>query len=117
MVDPDIFNDVPIFALLDAEERLVLAQQVGVRNFDEGEIIFETGEPSGHAYLIQKGKVNVSITDIAHEVVVVDVVEVKLVGLRPRSRCCRRVGGRDCRGYGLRYRQPSNVGARFVGRH
>jgi len=76
MVDPDIFNDVPIFALLDAEERLVLAQQVGVKNFDKDEVIFETGEPSGHAYLIQKGKVNVSITDIADVVVLVDVVEV-----------------------------------------
>lgn len=76
MVDPDIFNDVPIFALLDAEERQVLAQQVGVKDFVRGTVIFKTGEPGGHAYLIQKGKVNVCITDIAGEDVLVDVVEV-----------------------------------------
>jgi CRP/FNR family transcriptional regulator, cyclic AMP receptor protein len=75
-VDPDIFNDVPIFALLDAEERQVLAQQVAVKNFVRGTVIFKTGEPGGHAYLIQKGKVNVCITDIAGEDVLVDVVEV-----------------------------------------
>lgn len=75
MIDPDIFNDVPLFALLDAEERLVLAQQVSVRNFEKGEIIFKTGEPGAHAYLVQKGRVNVSITDIADEVLTVDEVE------------------------------------------
>jgi CRP/FNR family transcriptional regulator, cyclic AMP receptor protein len=75
-IDPDIFNDVPIFALLDAEERQVLAQQVAVKNFVRGTVIFKTGEPGGHAYLIQKGKVNVCITDIAGEDVLVDVVEV-----------------------------------------
>jgi CRP/FNR family cyclic AMP-dependent transcriptional regulator len=76
MIDPDIFNDVPIFALLDADERLVLAQQVGIKNFEKGEKIFKTGDPGGHAYLIQQGKVDVCITDIANEIMTVDVVEV-----------------------------------------
>lgn len=76
MVDPDIFNDVPIFALLDDEERLVLAQQVGVKNFEKAETIFKAGEQGGYAYLIQKGKASLSITDIAGQVVQVDVVEV-----------------------------------------
>ncbi len=76
MVDPDIFNDVPIFALLDSEERLVLAQQVSVKNFEKDEVIFRAGERGKFAYLIQKGKVDVKITDIADEVVTVDVVEV-----------------------------------------
>jgi uncharacterized membrane protein len=75
MVNPDIFNDVPIFALLDADERRVLAQQVSARNFAKGETIFAAGEPGGHAYLVQYGRVNVSITDIANESVIVDVVE------------------------------------------
>ncbi|MEZ4669925.1 MAG: DUF1003 domain-containing protein [Anaerolineae bacterium] len=76
MVDPDIFNDVPIFALLDADERLILAQQVEVKNFDKDQMIYKVGEPSPHAYLVQKGKVNVTITDIAGDDVLVDVVEV-----------------------------------------
>lgn len=75
MVDPDIFNDVPMFALLDADERQVLAQQVSARNFDQGQTIFKAGDPGGLAYIVQKGKVNISITDIAHENVVIDVVD------------------------------------------
>jgi CRP/FNR family transcriptional regulator, cyclic AMP receptor protein len=75
MVNPDIFNDVPIFALLDADERQVLAQQVSAINFAKGETIFKAGEPGSHAYLVQYGKVNVSITDLANEDIIVDVAE------------------------------------------
>ena len=76
MVDPNIFNDVPIFALLDSEERLVLAQQVGVKNFEKGETIYKVGDPGEHAYLIQQGKVDVMMIDIANEELKVDMVEV-----------------------------------------
>jgi len=41
MVNPDIFNDVPLFALLDADERQVLAQQVSARHFGQGETNFK----------------------------------------------------------------------------
>jgi len=75
MVNPDIFNDVPIFALLDADERQVLAQQVSARNFAKGETVFKAGEPGSHAYLVQYGKVNVSITDLANEEIIVDLAE------------------------------------------
>ena len=75
MLNPDIFNDVPIFALLDADEREVLAQQVSARNFAKGEIIFKAGEPGSHAYLVQYGKVNVSMRDLADEEIIVDVAE------------------------------------------
>ena len=75
MVDPDIFNDVPIFSLLDAEERKVLAQQVSAHNFVAGQTIFSAGDPGTYAYLVQQGKVHVSITDLADETIIVDVCE------------------------------------------
>ena len=75
MVDPDIFNDVPIFSLLDADERRVLAQQVSARNFAAGQTIFTAGDPGTYAYLVQQGRVNVSITDLADETIIVDVCE------------------------------------------
>jgi uncharacterized membrane protein len=75
MVDPDVFNEVPLFALLDAEEREVLAQQVSKRNVSPGEALFKAGEPGTHAYLLQFGRVNVSIEDVAGDTVVVDVVD------------------------------------------
>jgi len=82
MVDPDIFNEVPLFSLLDADERQVLAQQVSAKNFTKGETIFKAGDPGSHAYLVQYGKVNVSITDIADEVIIVDIADAGgLVGM------------------------------------
>ncbi len=75
MVNPDVFNAVPLFALLDADERQVLAHNVSARTFATGDTIFRAGEPGGDAYLVQYGRVHVSITDLAQDLVVVDVVE------------------------------------------
>jgi CRP/FNR family transcriptional regulator, cyclic AMP receptor protein len=74
MVDADVFNEVPLFALLDGEERQVLAREVEQRRFAAGETIFKTGDPGGHAYLVHRGKVHVTLTDLAEELVLVDVV-------------------------------------------
>jgi CRP/FNR family cyclic AMP-dependent transcriptional regulator len=75
MVNPDIFNEVPLFSLLDAEERQVLAQLVSAKTFAKGQIIFQAGDPGNYAYLVQHGLAHVSITDILNEQVIVDVVE------------------------------------------
>jgi uncharacterized membrane protein len=61
--------------LLDAEERQVLAGQVSVKNFAEGETVFKSGDGGGYAYIVQYGRVNISITDIADETIIVDVVD------------------------------------------
>jgi CRP/FNR family cyclic AMP-dependent transcriptional regulator len=74
MVDVEVFDEVPLFALLDAEEREVLAQQVETRRFAAGETVFKTGEPGERAYLVHRGNVHVTLTDLAGELVLVDVV-------------------------------------------
>ncbi len=82
MTDPDLFNEVPIFSLLDADERQVLAKQVSLRNFKKGEVIFKAGNPGGYAYLIQKGEARVTITDPSNEEIVVDIAgEGGLIGM------------------------------------
>jgi uncharacterized membrane protein len=75
MIDPDVFNDVPIFALLDQEEREVLAQQVSTRTITPGEYLYKSGDTGQHAYLVQYGRVKVTMKDIAGDVVEVDSVE------------------------------------------
>ena len=75
MINPDIFNDVPMFALLDAEEREVLAQQVSTRNIAHGECLFTVGDTGKYAYIVQYGQVALSLTDIAGDVIQVDSVE------------------------------------------
>lgn len=82
MVDIEIFNDVPIFQLLDNDERKVLAEQVSQKQFKKGQVIFNAGDPGGLAYLIQKGMVNVSIKDAGNETIVLDVAtDGGLVGM------------------------------------
>ncbi len=73
MVNPEIFNDVPIFELLDDEERKVLAQQVSVKTFKKGQTLFKEGDPGGLAYIVQKGMVQVTIRDANNERVVLDM--------------------------------------------
>lgn len=75
MINPDDFNDVAIFQLLDAEERQVLAKQVSIRKFKKGEVVFKAGNPGGLAYVVQKGVVHVSIQDANNDSIVVDIVE------------------------------------------
>ncbi len=75
MVNPDLFNEVPIFQLLDNEERKVLAEQVSIQKFKKGQVVFKAGDPGGLAYVVQKGVVHVSIQDANNDVVVVDIVE------------------------------------------
>lgn len=75
MVDIDVFDEVPIFQLLDADERKVLAEQVSQKQFKKGQVIFKAGEPGGLAYVIQKGTVHVSIKDVNNETVVVDIAD------------------------------------------
>jgi CRP/FNR family transcriptional regulator, cyclic AMP receptor protein len=82
MIDIEIFEDVPLFSMLDTDERTVLAQQVSIRTFAKGEVIFKAGDPGGYAYLIQRGLVHVTITDLVNDVIVVDVADQDgLVGM------------------------------------
>lgn len=82
MVDIEVFDDVPIFQLLDNDERKVLAEQVSQRQFKKGHVIFKAGDPGGLAYVIQKGTVQVSIKDANKDTIVVDMADDgRLVGM------------------------------------
>ncbi len=71
--DPEIFSDVPLFALLDPDERLILSQQVEVRNFGAAETIYKMGDASQRAYVVQHGVVRVTMVDGDGNEVQVDV--------------------------------------------
>ena len=75
MVNPDLFNEVPLFQLLDAEERRVLAEQVSMLKFKKGEVVYRAGDPGGLAYLVQKGVVHVTIRDANDENIIVDIAD------------------------------------------
>jgi CRP/FNR family cyclic AMP-dependent transcriptional regulator len=62
-VDADMLADVPLFALLDDEERRTLAQILDTRRVVRGEVIFASGDPGDALCLVLAGKVELSIED------------------------------------------------------
>ena len=76
MINPDVFNEVPLFQLLDTDEKRVLAEQVSMRTFKEGQVVYQAGDTGGLAYLIQKGIVHVTIEDANSEKIIVDIAGV-----------------------------------------
>jgi len=70
--DPAIFEEIPIFSLLDADERAVLAEQVELRRFGARQRIYRTGDPGAKAYVVTRGKVRVVVIDEDNQEVVLD---------------------------------------------
>jgi CRP/FNR family cyclic AMP-dependent transcriptional regulator len=65
-------KNVPLFALLDDDERAVLAGQVEVRTFAVRQRIYKIGDASGQAFVLVSGSVRVSTVDEDSQEVVVD---------------------------------------------
>ncbi len=61
-----------MFALLDDDERAVLASQVEVKTFAVRQRIYKIGEPSGEAFVLVSGRVRVTTVDEDQQEVVVD---------------------------------------------
>ena len=57
----DMLAYVPLFALLDDEERAALADVLEVARFPKGQAIFRPGDVGGALYLVNAGLVRVSI--------------------------------------------------------
>jgi CRP/FNR family transcriptional regulator, cyclic AMP receptor protein len=70
--NPEVFKNVPLFALLDDEERAVLAGQVELRHFAPRKRIYKMGDAGGRAYVVVSGKVRITIVDEDQQEVVVD---------------------------------------------
>jgi uncharacterized membrane protein len=70
--DQEILRDVPLFALLDDDERAVLASQVDVTRFAPRQRIYKIGDPGGRAYVMVSGSVRISTIDEDQQEVVVD---------------------------------------------
>jgi CRP/FNR family transcriptional regulator, cyclic AMP receptor protein len=70
--DPNVFAEVPIFSLLDADERAILADHVELRRFVARQRIYKMGDPGSRAYIVLTGRVEVSMVDEEHRPVVVD---------------------------------------------
>jgi len=58
-----LLAEVPLFQLLDADERAALAQLMEQANFPSGYRIFQEGEPGDRMYVVCSGEVELATTD------------------------------------------------------
>ena len=59
--DVAMLAEVPIFELLDDEERAALAQMMDSRSFKQGQALFEYGDQGGEIFLLRHGCVEVYV--------------------------------------------------------
>src|SRR5271154_1431389 len=70
--DPEVLKNVPLFSLLDDDERAVLGGQVELKTFAARQRIYKVGEEGGRAYVIVSGKARITTVDEDQQEVVVD---------------------------------------------
>ena len=79
--DPNMLADVPIFSLLDADERATLVEFLEKRHVSKGEFIYRTGDHADALYIIADGKVEMFIHDDAgHKITIEELGPADVVG-------------------------------------
>jgi uncharacterized membrane protein len=73
--DPSVFTQIDMFKLLDGDERAELAKVVDELNVTEGQILFHAGEPGDTLFVVQSGRVELSIKDNAGQKIVLATPE------------------------------------------
>jgi len=72
-LEADLLKEVPLFQLLDDNERTELAAQLELVNFPSGQVIFNYGEPGDSMYVISSGEVEVFFKNDTGERIVLEV--------------------------------------------
>lgn len=57
--DPEILAEVPLFQLLDADERAALAAKVEAISAPEGKLLFSYGDPGDSLFIVREGEVEI----------------------------------------------------------
>jgi len=59
----DLLKEVPLFQLLDDQERAALAESLNQVQIPSGQTVFRANEPGGTLYIIRSGKVEIFVKD------------------------------------------------------
>jgi CRP/FNR family cyclic AMP-dependent transcriptional regulator len=66
----EILAEIPLFALLDDQERSALAERLDEASFPAGTAIFQTGQPGDSMYVVRSGEVEIFFkNDTGHRIV------------------------------------------------
>lgn len=68
----DLLAHIPLFALLDASERAVLAQRIDLEKHASGKVLFNAGDPGESMYMVTKGAVEVWFKNNTGEKIVLE---------------------------------------------
>jgi len=69
--DVTIIGEVPIFELMDDEEREALSRMMDTRAFRQGETIFEYGDHSAEIFIVREGRVEIFLEQTDGQKIVV----------------------------------------------
>jgi uncharacterized membrane protein len=61
MSTADLLAEVSMFALLDEQERALLAERVEAVTFEQGQVVFNVGDPGDSMYVVTSGEVQLSV--------------------------------------------------------
>jgi len=65
-----MIGEVPIFTLLDDEERAALAEMMNACEFRQGQTIFHYGDPGGEIFILRTGRVELFVENTEGEKIV-----------------------------------------------
>lgn len=90
--DPQLLTEVPIFALLDDQERATLAERVETVTFAAGTSLFHRGDPGDSLYVVKAGEVEIFFKNDTGERIVLETAtpghffgEISLLDGGPRT--------------------------------
>ncbi len=90
--DPRLLTEVPLFALLDVQERATLPVRVETVTFAAGTALFHRGDPGDSLYVVKSGEVEIFFKNDTGERLVLEVAgpgdffgEISLLDAGPRT--------------------------------
>jgi CRP/FNR family cyclic AMP-dependent transcriptional regulator len=88
----ELLAEVPLFQLLDDDERSLLAAELDIVTYNVGDLVFNYGDPGDSLYVIRKGEVEVFFKDDTGERIVLETArpgdffgELSLLDNGPRT--------------------------------
>jgi uncharacterized membrane protein len=75
MIDHHLLQDIEFFELHDEEDRISIARVLDQIHLNAGARLFERGDRGSELYIVQSGKVELSIQDLAGEKIILTVAE------------------------------------------
>jgi CRP/FNR family transcriptional regulator, cyclic AMP receptor protein len=90
--DVQMLAGIEFFEMLGEDDRIALADVIDYEKLDEGQVLFQTGEPGDALYIVRSGEIELYIKDTTGQKIVLNVVrggemfgELSLLDSGPRS--------------------------------